>query len=216
MPKAAAPACSVALTGAARTPRVEKKFVKSMVGPVMPELAPPTQSIWATFLPARSAAAASVSACRAPRAENDVRLLKAPSPIRWYVLFVEPCSLGHVPVIIVYQPTPVFGGKPGSMPLSPRTPLAMRLAYVGMTPSAAYFSMRSGRMPSEAKKSALEASGAEDCPCFASRGLTTITATSESSSAPSTAMLRPCRVLMTRASGRNDSRRLIQRPWYRE
>ena len=29
----------------------------------------------------------------------------------WNVLFVEPCSDGYVPVAIVYQPTPVFGGK---------------------------------------------------------------------------------------------------------
>jgi hypothetical protein len=82
MPKAAAPACSVAFTGAARTPRVEKKFVKSTVGPTMPALAPPTQSIWATFLPARSAAAAIVSACSVPSPEKLVRLLKLASPVR--------------------------------------------------------------------------------------------------------------------------------------
>ena len=41
-----------------------------------------------------------------------VRLLKLDSPVRWKVLLVEPCSLGQVPVASVYQPTPVFGGKP--------------------------------------------------------------------------------------------------------
>src|SRR6188474_3499450 len=149
MPKAAAPACSDALSGAARTPRVEKKFVKSTVGPAMPAFAPPTQSIWATFLPARSAAAAIVSAWSVPAPENEVRLLKLPSPTRWYVLFVEPCSLGHVPVASVYQPTPVFGGKPCCMPFAPRTPDDIIAAYVGIAPSAAYFSIKSGRIPSD-------------------------------------------------------------------
>src|SRR5919109_2909636 len=54
MPNADAPLCSVALTGAASTPRVEKKFAKSTVGPANPRLLawmPPTQSTWATFLP---------------------------------------------------------------------------------------------------------------------------------------------------------------------
>jgi hypothetical protein len=44
-----------------------------------------------------------------------VPLVKLP-PVRWNVLFVEPCSLGHVPVAIVAQPTPVFGGKAWSIP----------------------------------------------------------------------------------------------------
>jgi hypothetical protein len=78
-------------------------------------------------LPARSAAFAIVSAWRTPAPENEVELLKR-SPVRWNVLFVEPCSLGQVPVAMAYQPTPVFGGKAGSMPLSPRTPFAIRLA----------------------------------------------------------------------------------------
>ena len=82
IPNAAAPACSVAFNGAARTPRVEKKLTKSTVGPLMPAFAPPTQSIWATFLPARSPAAASVSAWSVPEAEKLVRLLKFDSPVR--------------------------------------------------------------------------------------------------------------------------------------
>jgi hypothetical protein len=52
-------------------------------------------------------------------------------------LFVEPCSLGQVPVIIVYQPTPVFGGKPGCMPLTPFTPEFMRPCISGRRPCAA-------------------------------------------------------------------------------
>src|SRR3954468_18693281 len=60
----------------------------------------------------------------------------------------------------VYQPTPVFGGKAGSRPFWPLTPSAMSWAYVGMEPSDAYFSMRSGRMPSDAKNSDLSACGA--------------------------------------------------------
>src|SRR5215510_6375729 len=120
-------------------------LAKSTVGPVTTDCAPPTQSTWATFLPARSAAAASVSAWSVPGVENEVRLLKLPSPIRWYVLFVDPCSLGQLPVISVYQPTPVFGGKPCTMPLSPVVPPSISFAYVGMAPAAAYFSIRSGR-----------------------------------------------------------------------
>src|SRR5512135_2198733 len=126
MPKEAAPACSVALRGAARTPRVEKKLAKSTVGPAIPELAPPVHSICATCFPARSAAAASVSACRMP-AEKEVRLLNA-SPLRKNVLLVEPCSPGQVPVASVNQPTPVLGGKACVRPLSPITPCAIKAA----------------------------------------------------------------------------------------
>src|SRR5512146_354262 len=129
MPNDAAPACSAALSGAASTPRVEKKLVKSTVGPAIPALAPPTHSIWATFFPARSAAAARVSACRMP-AEKEVRLLNV-SPVRKKVLLVEPCSPGQVPVASVNQPTPVLGGKACVRPLSPITPLAIRLVEVG-------------------------------------------------------------------------------------
>src|SRR6266540_149393 len=152
MPNAAAPACSVAFSGAASTPRVEKKFAKSTVGPAIPAARPPTQSIWATFFPARSAALAIVSAWRMPAPENDVRFENA-SPVRWKVLFVEPCSLDHVPVAIVYQPTPVLGGNACSMPLAPLTPSCISPAYVGMAPSAAYFSIKSGRIPSDENSS---------------------------------------------------------------
>ncbi len=59
----------------------------------------------------------------------------------------------------VYQPTPVFGGKAWTMPLTPLTPVAMSFAYVGMSPLAAYVSIRSGRMPSAAKKTTFAAAG---------------------------------------------------------
>src|SRR5919201_1044199 len=133
IPNAAAPACSSATAGAASTPRVEKKFAKWRVGPAIPDWRPPTQSTCATFFPARSAAAASVSAWSTPAAANDVELAKA-SPVRWKVLFVEPCSLGQVPVMSVYQPTPVFGGKACSRPFAPRTPASISALYAGMTP----------------------------------------------------------------------------------
>src|ERR1700682_3841194 len=98
-------------------------------------LRPPAQSTWATFLPARSAAAERVSACRIG-ANALVRLGKG-SPVRWKVLFVDPCSLGQVPVSRVYQPTPVLGGKAWTRPLSPRTPSPISCAYVGISPSPA-------------------------------------------------------------------------------
>jgi hypothetical protein len=92
-PKVAAPAASSGIDGAVRTPRVEKKFVKSTVGPLIPARRPPTHSTCATFRPARSAAFAIVSAWRTPAPENEVRLENV-SPVRWKVLFVDPCSLG--------------------------------------------------------------------------------------------------------------------------
>ena len=79
-PKNAEPACSTGFAAPTSTPRFEKKFVKSTVGPSMFAAAPPTQSICATFLPARSAALAIVSACSAPAAENDVRFENASPP----------------------------------------------------------------------------------------------------------------------------------------
>ena len=121
----------------------------------MPAEAPPTQSICATFLPARSAALAIVSAWRMPP-ENEVELAKE-SPPRWKVLFVEPCSEGYVPVAIVYQPTPVLGGNAWTMPLSPVTPSFISFLYVGMAPAFAYFSIRSGRIPSDANITTLSA-----------------------------------------------------------
>src|SRR6266516_7531418 len=98
---------------------------------------PPTQSIWATFFPARSAALAIVSAWSTPAPENELRFEKT-SPERKNVLLVEPCSDGYVPVAIVYQPTPVFGGNACTIPLSPRTPAAMSCLSVGIAPAAAY------------------------------------------------------------------------------
>jgi hypothetical protein len=130
-----------------------------MTGPCRPCVRAPTHSTEATFLPARSAAWASVSACRM-LAPSEVRLLKLLSPVRWNVLFVEPCSPGHVPVASVYQPTPVLGGKPWSKPFWPFTPFAMSPAIVGIWPCAAYLSTRSGLMPSEENRTTLFASGA--------------------------------------------------------
>src|SRR5215208_2359321 len=46
------------------------------------------------------------------------------------------------------------------MPLSPFTPLEIRLAYVGIAPSATYLSTRSGRIPSDANKTTLLANAA--------------------------------------------------------
>src|SRR5262249_30378625 len=115
------------------------------------------ESIGASLLGARSAAAASVSAWRMPAVENEFELLNEESPERKKVLFVEPCSDGYVPVAIVYQPTPVFGGKPCTMPLSPVVPPSISFAYVGMAPAAAYFSIRSGRIPSDANSTILSA-----------------------------------------------------------
>src|SRR5581483_3836681 len=122
--------------GRVSTPRVEKKFAKSTVGPAMPAERPPVHSICATFLPARSAAFAIVSAWSTPEPENDVLLVNA-SPERKNVLLVEPCSEGYVPVAIVYQPTPVFGGKACTVPSSPAAPSFSSLAYVGIAPSRA-------------------------------------------------------------------------------
>src|SRR5262245_2711841 len=94
-----------------------------------------------------------------------VELLKLPSPVRWNVLFVEPCSPGHVPVPSVAHPTPVFGGKPCKSPLRPVTALFIRSFIVGIAPSAAYLSTRSGRMPSAAKRTAFSADGFPDAAC---------------------------------------------------
>ena len=79
--------------------------------------------------------------------------------MRWNVLFVEPCSPGYAPVASVCQPTPVFGGKAGFRPFSPLTPFWIKLCIVGMAPSAANLSTRSGRMPSEANRITLSALG---------------------------------------------------------
>jgi hypothetical protein len=71
-----------------------------------------------------------------PLAAKLVLLLKM-SPVRWNVLFVDPCSPGQVPVASVYQPTPVFGGKPCVRPFRPRTPFRISSLWFGMIPSRA-------------------------------------------------------------------------------
>src|SRR4030065_264118 len=130
MLKAAAPACVVGFSGAARTPRVEKKLRKSATGPsneveVRP---PPAHSMETTVLPALSAASGSVSACNTPVEKAEVRSLKLAVPLRKNVLLVEPCLPGYVPVAKVYQPTPVLGGKACTSPLSPVAPSLISLA----------------------------------------------------------------------------------------
>ncbi len=99
-------------------PRLEKKLRKSTTGPCSAgtRFRDATHSIETTFLVARSAACWIVSAWSIPVVANEVRLLKLPSPMRWKVLLVDPCSPGHVPEASVYQPTPVLGGKPWSSP----------------------------------------------------------------------------------------------------
>ena len=133
-----------------------------------------------------------VSACRMPVVANDVRLLNVPSPTRWKVLLVEPCSPGHVPEAIVCQPTPVFGGKPWSMPFCPSTPFFISSRMVGMTLASAYFWTRSGRIPSAANMITVLTSGgaafARFAPCFAAPAVPTATrrmATSAIAAAPS-------------------------------
>src|SRR5262245_23806856 len=135
-------------------PRPPMKVRKSTTGPWScgVRFRDPTHSTETTVLPARSAAWPMWSAWRMPFVAKLVELLKFPSPVRWNVLFVEPCSPGQVPVESVYQPTPVFGGNPGLRPFLPVTPDFMRELIVGMAPCLAYLSTRSGLMPSEAKK----------------------------------------------------------------
>src|SRR4051812_45393254 len=68
------------------TPRTDRKLRKSSVGPLMVPARPPAHSIWATFLPPRSADWASVSACRTfgdPSA--DVEFANG-WPLTWNVL----------------------------------------------------------------------------------------------------------------------------------
>ena len=83
MPNDAAPACSVAFSGAARTPRVEKKLAKSTVGPAMPALAAAYPLDLGDLLAGpfggvrRSCPPASIPPAK------EVRLLKFASPMRW-------------------------------------------------------------------------------------------------------------------------------------
>src|SRR6266536_367065 len=66
---------------------------------------------------------------------------------------------------------PIFGGNACVMPLSPRTPAAMSCLYVGIAPAAAYFSIRSGRMPSDENSNARPAAPTEDDACAAVAGV---------------------------------------------
>ena len=89
---------------------------KSSVGPLIAPLRPPAHSICATFLPPRSAACASVSACRmfcAPKAAVE---FENAEPLMWNVLLVDPWTPGQAPVVSVNQPAPVFGGAWVSRP----------------------------------------------------------------------------------------------------
>src|SRR3954466_1194366 len=99
---------------------------------------PPVHSSWATFLPACSAELATDWASR-----TLVGAVPGLDPLAWNanevdwskvcrvskkVLFVLPCTPGYAPVASVYQPWPVFGGKPCVRPLLPVTPACIRLA----------------------------------------------------------------------------------------
>ena len=101
-------------------------------------LRPPAHSIWATFLPPRSAAWANVSACSTPASNADVRLANG-WPLTWNVLFVDPATPGHAPVVSVNHPAPVFGGACVSSPLSDAlAPFFNRSRKPGTTPCFAY------------------------------------------------------------------------------
>ncbi len=124
---------------------------------------PPAHSIWATFLPPRSAACAIVSAWSTP-GSNAAVLLPNGWPFTWKVLLVEPVTPGQAPVASVNQPAPVFGGAWVSRPLpEARAPLRRSSRKPGTTPWSAYFSTASWRRPSEAKKRSLS-SRLPSCP----------------------------------------------------
>ncbi len=119
------------------TPRPEKKERKSTLGPVMFISAPPANSTWATFRPARSAAWAIDSACGTPAANALVDVEKV-FPLMWKVLFVDPWTPGHAPVAMLYQPAPVFGGASVRRPLPAAFVPSRRSARMfGRAPAAA-------------------------------------------------------------------------------
>ena len=131
---------------------------KSSVGPAIVPLRPPAHSIWATFLPPRSAAWASVSAWSTLVAPSADVLLPNGWPLTWNVLLVEPATPGHAPVASVNQPAPVFGGAWVSSPLPDAlAPWRRRSRKPGTAPWSAYFSTASWRRPSEAKNRSLSA-----------------------------------------------------------
>jgi hypothetical protein len=83
-------------------------------------------------------------------------LLANARPLTWNVLFVDPVTPGHAPVVSVNHPAPVFGGACVSRPLSEAlAPLSSKLLNPGTTPSLAYTSTASWRRPSDAKNSNL-------------------------------------------------------------
>src|SRR4051794_29819373 len=125
----------------------------------MVAFAPPAHSIWATFLPPRSAAWARFSAFSTLAAKAAVLLAKVP-PLMWNVLLVEPWTPGHAPVARLYQPAPVFGGASVRRPFpAADVPFLRNEPIVGSRPWAAYLATRSWRMPSATKKTAVPASG---------------------------------------------------------
>src|SRR5215216_6027996 len=116
----------------------------------MAPLRPPTHSIWATFLPPRSAAWASVSACSTFGLLNDVEFANG-EPLMWNVLFVDPCTPGHAPVASVNQPAPVFGGAWVRRPLPDANAPCLSISRKpGTPPWPAYLATWSWRMPSDA------------------------------------------------------------------
>src|ERR1700712_1350648 len=99
---------------------------------------PPVHSSWATLRPASSADEATDSASSTlvgslpglaplPWNENEVDVVNG-CRVSKNVLLVLPCTPGPAPVASVYQPWPVFGGKPWVSPLSPVAPARMRPA----------------------------------------------------------------------------------------
>src|SRR5690242_2146105 len=138
------------------TPRPEKNDWKSIVGPCVVALRPPTHSICATLRPARSAACAIDSAFMTPLVEKLVEFENV-VPLMWKVLLVEPCTPGHAPVARLYHPAPVFGGACVSRPFPAACVPFFRNVCSVLFLSVTYLSIRSCRIPSDAKKTNLSA-----------------------------------------------------------
>src|SRR5689334_1311400 len=161
------------------TPRPEKKDWKSIVGPCVVALRPPTHSTCATFRPARSADCAIDSAFMTPWVEKLVALENV-VPLMWNVLLVEPCTPGHAPVARLYHPAPVFGGACVSRPFPAAWVPFFRNSWRVLCLSVTYLSIRSCRNPSDAKNTNLSAVAADRA---AAPGLS-----DEADSAPSVAV----------------------------